>query len=88
MFNSPRQNLPLKSQKSRSLSEAGQKPSTAAVTNHAGLQSHTITKYLRIESARYRITAPSIKPPKTPKMLSTILITGSLENMWSEEKSK
>ncbi len=51
-------------------------------------QSHTITKYLRIESARYRITAPSIKPPKTPKMLSTILITGSLENMWSEEKSK
>ena len=56
--------------------------------SHAGSQSHTITKYLRIESARYRITAPSIKPPKTPKMLSTILMTGSLENMWSEEKSK
>ena len=51
-------------------------------------QSHTITKYLRIESARYRITAPSMKPPKTPSMLSTTLITGSLENMWSEEKRR
>ena len=49
---------------------------------------YAFTKYRKIASARYRITAPSTNPPNTPSMLSRVLITGSLENMWSDEKIK
>ena len=48
---------------------------------------HAATKYRSSVSAIYRTTAPSRKPPKTPSTLSTILMTGSLENKWIDENS-
>ena len=43
-----------------------------------------ITKYLSSASARYSVIAPSMNPPKTPRILSTRRMTGSLANIWIE----